>query len=523
MDDPGTQRRARARLWLGRLVPVLVPALLMALISARHLATPVLSWDEVATADVATRTPAQIWRLAHHIDAAITPYYFFMHGWTEVFGISEWALRAPSWIAMALTAGLLGALGARLAGPAAGLLAGVIFALIPQTSRYAQEARVYAITCLLFVLATLLLHRLIDRPGARTALPYGLAVALLGAGHLVALSALAGHAVIVGLHWWRTRRTRTVVVWAAAVVVGVLPLAPLALTAAGQVDAQIGWIYGPLTLDDVLTAPEDIAGSAAVAWLLVGLALLVRDRPHRIVPLAALALLPALVLGAAATAGQPFWVPRYLLVVLPWLALLAALATLGPTANRRSGRGGVERTPQPAQPETTSDSDRHPPGAPRGRRRAGLARAVVVLVAVAWAAWPAQRTLRETDSHNGGNYRAAARTVARHQQPGDVVLFPPERDLRAGLLYYLRDDPGRPADFLLSRTAAEAGDLRAVEAPDSAARLRAQQRVWFFAYGRPRDPTTARPDLAPVLRAEFRPVRTWRLSSSTLVLYQRRP
>jgi hypothetical protein len=60
-----------------------------------------------------------------------------------------------------------------------------------------------------------------------------------------------------------------------------------------------------------------------------------------------------------------------------------------------------------------------------------------------------------------------------------------------------------------------------VEAADPAARLRTQQRVWFFVYGRPKDPTARRPDLAPALRSDFRTVRTWRMASSTLVLYER--
>jgi mannosyltransferase len=360
--------------------------------------------------------------------------------------------------------------------------------MVPQTSRYAQEARVYAIAGMLLVLATLVLYRLLERPRAGTAVRYGILVALLGTSHILALTGVAGHAVIAGLRWYRERQRRPMLLWLAATAGAAVLLAPLMLAASGQVDSQLGWIYGPLTTGDVLAAPRDIVGSAGAAWLLVGLALLATWRPHRVAELAALTLAPVVILGTAAALGQPFWVPRYLLIAIPPLVLLAAAAVAGrsPTA------------------------------------REGVARAVIVIVALGWAALPDQRALRETDSHNGGNYRRAAATVARGQQPGDVLLFQSHnRDMRPGIYYYLRADPGRPADFLLGRSAADVGDLWPVEVTDPVPRLRAQQRVWFFVYGRPPDPTAQRPDLAPVLRTEFRVVTIRRMSSSTLVLYER--
>jgi mannosyltransferase len=497
----GRAPRGSAGVWLSRLAPSLVPAVLMGLVSAWQLATPVLSWDEIATADVATRTASQIWQLSHTIDAAVTPYYLFMHAWTAVFGISEWALRAPAWLAMVATAGLLGELGRRVLTPAAGLLGGVLFALTPNTSRYAQEARVYAIACMLFVLATLLLYRALDRPRARSFALYGVCVVLLGASHLVALATLGGHAVMVGLHWHRTRQLRTVLAWAAATAGAALALAPLALAGVGQMQAQIGSIYGPITVDDLLTAPGRIVGSIGAAWLLVGLALLATWRSsQRVAELAALALVPVVVLAAAAWLGQPLWVPRYMLVAIPALTLLAAMAVAGPVTpeagRSASGRSGVARS--------------------------GVGRTLLVLVVLGWASLPDQQAMREVDSHNGGNYREAARTVAEHQQPGDVLLFEAgKRDTRPGIYYYLRDSPRRPADVLLARSAAEVGSLWPVEVADPAARLREQRRVWFFVYGRPRDPTANRPDLAPALRTEFRVLKTWRMASSTLVLYER--
>src|SRR5207248_10549481 len=64
---------------------------------------------------------------------------------------------------------------------------GLAFALVPTTSRYAQEARPYAFTILFAILATLVLTWLLDRPGRLSGAAYAGSVALLGAAHLVAV------------------------------------------------------------------------------------------------------------------------------------------------------------------------------------------------------------------------------------------------------------------------------------------------------------------------------------------------
>jgi mannosyltransferase len=123
--------------------------------------------DEVATVEVARRAPGQILEMITTIDAVFLPYYLFMHFWTQVFGHSEFAVRAPSIIAMGFAVGLTAELGRRLFDPVVGALAGLFLCVIPQISRYAREARPYAISCLLAVVATLLLigRWPIRRPG----------------------------------------------------------------------------------------------------------------------------------------------------------------------------------------------------------------------------------------------------------------------------------------------------------------------------------------------------------------------
>ncbi|MDT5030285.1 MAG: mannosyltransferase, partial [Actinoplanes sp.] len=183
---------------------------------------PVLSWDEVTTADVARRTGAQIWALIQNVDAVFGPYYFFMHFWTSIIGDSVLELRLPSIIMMAAAVGATAELGRRLFSPLTGFVAGLMLCLLPNISRYAAEARPYAFACFLSVLAVLLLHRALEQPGVLRWTGYGLAVLGLGLSHIVALATLGAHAAILAVHLRATRTWKVAAVWATAVAVALL-------------------------------------------------------------------------------------------------------------------------------------------------------------------------------------------------------------------------------------------------------------------------------------------------------------
>src|SRR5439155_11151779 len=150
----------------------------------------------------------------------------------------------------------------------------------------AQEARPYAFVVLCAVVASLLLIRFVERPDWRVGLAYALAVALLGAFHLIGLLLLVAHAVVA---------RRRLVAWAAWAGCGVLPVLPLVWFGARQT-GQVAWIP-PARLHTVLAAPQDLFVSGTVAGVLIALALLAFSRrwpvallvSWSVVPLAALA------------------------------------------------------------------------------------------------------------------------------------------------------------------------------------------------------------------------------------------
>ena len=141
--------------------------------------------------------------------------------------------------------------------------------------------------------------------------------------------------------------------------------------------------------------------------------------------------------------NAPFWVARYLLVVLAPLALLAAVGLLQLL-----------------------------PGQGRPTIRTTALRLLTVFALLAFAVYPGQRSVRGVDAKNGSDYRGAAKIIERYEQPGDGVIYKARtRTLRPGIDYYLRQDQNRPRDLLLARSAADVASLRADEYPDPAAHL----------------------------------------------------
>jgi mannosyltransferase len=507
-----------------RYSPSVVPGVLLLVTALISITGPGFSWDEVATADIARRTPAEIWRLMQHIDAVLGPYYLAMHAWTSLAGTSETALRLPQVIAMAYAAALTGELGRRLFTPLTGLTAGLILVVLPNSYRYAAEARPYGFSVLFSALSLLLLHAALRHPRWWRWALYGLSVLLLGLSHLVGVSIVAAHALIV------LRRDRRLLrVWAVAASIVVALLAPLALLGAGQQSGQVAWIR-PLSMAVLRRSPAELIGSAAAAWLLIGLVLLVVARPH-LLELAALCAAPPLALAAYSLLAGPLWVPRYLLVVLPPVALLAAAAIVhsarsahavvrGTGPARTTLRGAAPARPTALRAGSTSAALR---GAGTPRLWAWL-RVALVLVVLGGVAWPGQREQRAELAKNGADYRALTRLIQDRDRAGDVLLYQDgNRALRAGVDFYYRGDPGRPADLLLRRTAGQVAGLTADEFPDVADRLAGVDRVWLVvASTGPEDPLIHKPRVAPVLRAEFRRAELFRVHGATVAFYRRR-
>jgi mannosyltransferase len=520
-DNQGTRTATSAARMRAQL-PAVICGTLMLAVSLIHAGRPRLSWDEATTADVARRTPAEIWHLMQNVDGVFGPYYTLMRYWTALVGDSEIQLRMPSILAMAGAVALAAELGRRLFGPPVGTVAGLILVSLPNTSRYAAEARPYAFACFFSVLAVLLLLSALEKGGRVRWLGYGLAVLLLGASHVVALTTLAAHAVWVAMHPGRRRTPRTgregtgprrpATAWAITAAGALVLLAPLAYLGTQQRDTQLHWVP-PITLPGIGAMPGQIVGSPEAAWLLIGLVLLAvcrpgtpapqhssrqawwrpgfwrADRARTLAPVTVLALAPLAVV-AVVSLVCPMWVARYLLVVLAPTAVLATITLTGDRFRWRS---------------------------PAAVRTLGA------LLLLACVVVPAQREIRAPTAKNGPDYRSVAQLVADRQQTGDVIVYQPRnRFLRAGTDYYLRRLPGAPRDVLLRHPAAEGGRLAADEYPADPAHVAGAPGIWVVAATQKPDPATVVGGLRPLLNSAYQRVGFWQLKSTSVALYRLR-
>ncbi|MEH1054243.1 glycosyltransferase family 39 protein [Micromonospora sp. CPCC 206171] len=527
---------------------VWVPPLLATLIVGRYGIGHAQPWrDELATWSAATRPLGDLLRLTGTVDAANGPYYLLMHGWVRLFGDSATALRLPSALAMAGAAGLTAVLGRWLLGTRAGLLAGLLFAVLPGTSRYAQEARPYALASLFAVLATLLLVAALRRPSWTRWAGYAVAVAALGLTHLLALTLLAAHAAVVLVAWWRGRAAaglapspapaddrdgRLPVRWLLAVLPALALLTPLLLTARGQRSRQLDWVE-PARLADLAALPGGVAQSSVVGGLLVGLAALGAVLMGRRALLPGLCVLLPVLLVFVGALVVALWVPRYLVFTVPFASVLAGAALAGaPTADPPAEQRG---------PDASARATAAGPAAPAPAASASAARALVpaarALVPAAWASvsgalavvvlagllgLPDQAALRQTHGWPRSatvDYRGAARVVAAGQQPGDAVVVHP-RDgwlfLDLGLAYHL---DARPRDVLVVRDQRQRADLWATECARPAECLAGVRRVWLVVAGRRPDPVAAVPGAkGDALRAGFTVGQVWQRPGVTVAL-----
>jgi mannosyltransferase len=468
--------------------PSVVPALLMLLVGRIGLRRPAVGWDENATWLASQRTVGQIVDLATHFDGVISPYYMFMHFWTAAFGDSELALRAPSLIAVALGVGVSAELGRRLFGPVAGLLGGLFLVTVPQLSRYAQDARAYGLAFLFATLATLLLYRALRQPSWARWIAYGVTVTVLGLCHILALLVLIGHGYAVLTRARRDAAGTKPLRWLLVTTVAVLPVLPFVYLGLTQRGSQLDWLP-PMTMRQVMSAPGDIFGVAAVGLLLIGIALVARHDDNRLLrEFAVLAVAPPVVLMGVSFVTSSLWVPRYVLVVVPVICLCAAVSL-----------------------------------------RSAPLRAVAALVLLVAVGWPTQEQVRSQTSHMGPDFRKVGHYLERHQQPGDVIVYGTAGNwsLRAGIDYQLRGRE-KPRDVLLQTPAAEVGELEAIQCADRAACLGSARRVWFFRW-QPvgKQLTSTAPladagDLGPVLTGEYKVEKVYRATKANLVLFERR-
>src|SRR6185437_6874545 len=390
---------------------------------------PSLWRDEAATISGSQRPLSAIMALTLHQDAVHGAYYLLMHAVIAIGGITETALRLPSLIAMCLAVGLTASLGVRLADncglPAPrllGLLAGLLLVVVPLTTRYAQEARPYALATLFAVAATYLLVRAAADERWPWWVGYAAALTLTGLVNLFAVLLVIAH----GLSLLAARTSASADVppegtrlasgtlrrWLIAVVVAGVLLAPLAAASMSQ-SGQLSWVTRP-DPSTVASLIRDFSGATVAIPVIAALGLLgcgawpgLRRGLGRLT-LAWVALPWLLVPPAALLAislADSLYVERYVVFCLPALSLLAAagLVWLAKLTRDAAAARGV--------------------AAGRIRLLALLPSALLAVAVIAALIGP-QRAIR-LPSARADNLRAVAAVLTANERPGDAILYLP--------------------------------------------------------------------------------------------------
>jgi mannosyltransferase len=269
-----------------------------------------------------------------------TPYPIVLWPLIRVFGSSEALLRAPAVVAGTLSIPALWWAARRFVSSGWALLAAALLAISPMAIWYSQMARPYAYVMLATCLAFGALPRALDRGSGRGRWAgYVAAMALLAYCDILAapivLPAQALIARRAGPDGFR-RWLRSL----AVLLVACVPLIVAAVIARGRRNA-LYWLPKPdrtLVTQTLQEFSGGFSGLTAVRWatiaagaLLLGAALWSlrrrRDDTQRAGFAIALSwgVLPVVLLMAVSLIRPLFW-PRYAIVALPGLSLLAALA-----------------------------------------------------------------------------------------------------------------------------------------------------------------------------------------------------
>jgi mannosyltransferase len=418
--DRADDRRRTATAVLGAppLTALLVVGLVAAGVVLRFLTRSDLWLDEALSVNIA-RLPVGDLLDALARDGHPPLYYLLLHGWMEVFGEGDAAVRALSGLLSVATLPVAWVAGRRYGGRVCATAVLVVVATSPFALRYATEARMYSLVVLLVLLGWLAVGDALADPR-----PLRLGAVALVSGLLLLTHYWTGYlvATVAGLLLVRAVRRagpdrRTSLAVLGAVLGGgvlFLPWLPTFLDQLGDTGTPWG---GPSRPAEVLTEGLiDIGGgpfgeARTLGAVLAGLALLavfgrsldarhveldLRTRPGARPEAAVLA--ATLVLGMAVgwLAGTAF-VSRYLAVVFPLLVLLAGLGVT--TIGSRTARGVVL--------------------------------AVVAALGLAGGGYNVV-----TNRTQGGEIAAAVNADAG---PGDVVAVCPDQ-LGPAVARYLRDD-----------------------------------------------------------------------------------
>ena len=168
--EPDTQKDWDAR---PEIVVLAVVALAIGLFT-RFVTRSSLWLDEALSVNIAQLPIGEITEALKH-DGHPPLYYVLLHGWINIFGSGDVAVRGLSGLFGIATLPLVWFLGRRKGGTVLAWVAVAVVAVSPFAVRYSNETRMYSLVMLLVVIGWLLIDDIVDRKKATVGRFVGLA------------------------------------------------------------------------------------------------------------------------------------------------------------------------------------------------------------------------------------------------------------------------------------------------------------------------------------------------------------
>jgi mannosyltransferase len=399
----------------------MVPILLLAfLLRIAYLDTQGLWWDEAFSFSLSNADLRTLLEDAVHDKVHPPLYYVLMHFWL-MLGHEEYLLRFFSVLWGVISVSVMYVAGSTVGGKRLGALAALLLAVSPFNVWYSQEVRMYSLTTMLVLAASVSCLRLLRADTMTNWVAYGLLSLLALYSEYLYLLVVLGHGVFLVV--LRRRYPAILRKWISCMmVVGVLflPWLLAVFTTGGFYSASISWI-SPARLSDLF-------------WTLYSLTVGLTTDPRHPLYLAA-ALIALSLVGYGLVSGRPRKEQEKVMVVSIWLVLpllLTFVISLNwPLPQRRSIY--IDRFFNPLLPAfliLVALGIQRAVSA-KGARRAISALGLAVLVI---ATGSSMHNLYYDDDYARDQWREAIAYVNARSQPEDLVLVRPHD--YAPLYYY---------------------------------------------------------------------------------------
>lgn len=195
----GEHRSTRSPSWL---IPAALGLAVAAGVVLRVVQRSPLWLDEALSVNIAALPVGDLFEALRH-DGHPPFYYLLLHGWIQVVGEGDVAVRSLSAVFGLAALPLMWIAGGRLAGPSGARWALVIGALSPYVVRYSTETRMYSLVMLLVLAGYLLVTDALTAPRPVRLVAVAAVSGLLLLTHYWSFYLVAAVGLLLVLRFWR--------------------------------------------------------------------------------------------------------------------------------------------------------------------------------------------------------------------------------------------------------------------------------------------------------------------------------